>query len=607
MQVDPTSARSRYRAQFPDDYAQRGDLHVKNFRFTPNSVDTWQPRFMPSRANIRPWPAGQPPAVRDFSDFVNFTRILPGQGANQVQAQEQLLGGLSFPGLFRGQTTSGSWEADMLRTHEYFINTTFCPVVHLESSTDVVFPWMCVYTSQRLPTALCSYGGIVTPSFIEVNYTPQGTTDRFTINLQDNFLTGNDAYLAAAASITAGSAHDGCFIYFFPLVDDATFQQKANLSSRYWNVSGPSLGLAILAAILGAAPALYTGFISTINGQRLASGEGVDFSGPPLVDIVKQLNIIDNVSALPQKMVFAISAQWPLIMPHSNIMNQPLQRLVERSNNLSPTAWTSMAVARNSFAVSDIERGKRYADFPTPLLIAVDVNDAIILGALSFAVTLFPAAFAGSPPANLVERLATSQTNIANRYVNTEQAKRITAERRRQEIDQEAKALNIKKRAAARQIAERRASGRAVVRSRDRAAKVARKAQERTAIAARKADMTKKQWSETKPKFRAVRMLAGNLDTSGLRTLARQSRQSDAQIAALKRALGDASKARSVANGGPKRKPGGKRAAEDAAPSVAGMGAYAGGGAATIPLPGGDAAPGGGQAAGRFGRGWGRF
>lgn len=575
---------------------------IRNFDLSPNSFNTWEPPYKQTPANMQMWPVGTlMDAAPDRSALLTKTKWLPNM-QNLNDDQEEFLSNWTMPTFFRNQMQATAWEDNMMdataftdqrtqqRQQGYYANFAFFPVIHQAPMTNYVYPWTALYCSGPIDPLIVSFGNRFPPTFTDVSYTLNGVG--YTIHVHDSFITGPDAFLAIAASLAAGRALNGSFVYFFPATSDNTFHAAIeNTSINFWSISGPSLGLATLMAILCGPPVLYTGFLSTIASHRVSPGnaDGDNSGTPPLYEVAKQLNVIENVRGLPEKMAFAVSQGVPLVLPATNALRQPLNTVLQRVQQANPSAMLTFALSRQGFASSDVEAGKYYFRDPSVFLIATDANDAAQLGALGYGAFVFGPLFGsqgypgGTTQMSLAQGAATAQVTAYNErraraIDNTAQARQIA-----QSTNTPIRTVRAQQRAAATQA--RSAAKAAAARARATA-----KAASSVARAAFKRGTTRVQRKANAPKARAISFLTGG---AGLRNpLVKQTRLTTREQDLLKQRRNEALAARTAARRaarGPAQPRGGRQAAaqqqQDAAPAPAAFPTAAGAGAAARPIP----------------------
>jgi len=221
-----------------------------------------------------------------------------------------------------------------------FLNWSLFPVVFTSQQRDVpavqVAPYMCLVTSQAIGQA----------QFIPSNTRGAGNYAQFTlprgpamnpinVAFDTTFVVknSNDTKLAIMAALQDVNGPDIVYITIFPFVTPGAFEKRVKLFRQFsipqdqvWSFAGPSLGLAVAAAVAGLPPMMYTGFLSQI-------GPGITLTGSTSTGTDATLmgaNIVENIDLVEYKAAWACSNRYPICVPMSSTYLMPLTETLAR-------------------------------------------------------------------------------------------------------------------------------------------------------------------------------------------------------------------------------------------------------------------------------------
>lgn len=356
---------------------------------------------------------------------------------------EAAFAALTARSLCRGQGAIGTppvvWEKSETGTNVAF-NYTFFPVVGRVSTGDGKGrpKWTsylyCALYSQVVPSSGRGDDSVLqhVPS-----WTPIQTTgdDGGEINVDMSHIGDQNAWLAIYAALQNSRAQKGYYLSFFPVVGAEHFQSRIDRDGRHaWAVRGPSLGLAVAMAIVGGSPVMYTGYLKALfpNGttdDQLAKTTGVDYRAPrdssgqvlpyptqgarvlsgqiasyntteqrygpdpfrygavgtALSTIMENLNYVETVHFLPQKVLLALTIAMPIVIPYYNSMGEKMESFI-RSRNFQQTAFL-IKMHSKTFTCADAQDGRSVTALAPNVFIAATLAEATILGA--FAATVY--------------------------------------------------------------------------------------------------------------------------------------------------------------------------------------------------------------------------
>jgi len=126
--------------------------------------------------------------------------------------------------------------------------------------------------------------------------------------------------LALMNALELMNPKDGSFMWF----DDVTVDPQLPLSG----IRGPSLGLAVCAAIAGCPPLVYTGYVKRSAYSGLSSVMDGTRTRRMLYDVAKPDDIVESVQDLDLKIGSALASGRIIVIPHVSSLNSTLNTVI---------------------------------------------------------------------------------------------------------------------------------------------------------------------------------------------------------------------------------------------------------------------------------------
>lgn len=196
------------------------------------------------------------------------------------------------------------------------------------------------------------------------------------------YIGNDDCRLSIQASLENTRPANGSYICFFPYVVPEVFRDEGMRTymissteriSDAWKVSGPSLGLALAAAILGAPSVYYTGFIRYIIPEHVLNKDRT--SSDPYTRVQKQINFVEFVDQIPLKAAYCATHDLPLIFPNKDEFQKP------QSDKISKVVAAVAGFLPNVYTTADLEDGRPFMTrrSATPLCMVATISEMMIL------------------------------------------------------------------------------------------------------------------------------------------------------------------------------------------------------------------------------------
>lgn len=345
-----------------------------------------------------------------------------------------------------------------------FFNCTLFPVVYKRSravqgqrgarqNTVFVAPFMCVYSSFPISEAdgdqALQQG---TSSFVQAarmgvgrSYTSHTTAapNSTTVNVDVGLLRDDNADRAIIGALENCRPAQGSFITFVPLITDEQFARRLtdmNLDDaeqhEIYAVAGPSMGLAVYAAVMGAPPLLYTGYNSYIMpNTRIASSK--DFAraeqgalNPGAMSITRfshdsyalpkvflGADFVDNVAEVPLKTLYALAVGYPIVIPYNSAMGHPIWQIMAATDRASIHA--QLAASDLFYTMSSVIDGVSVRPEINPILVAPTITEAVMLANIAWISMMY---WHSTLP-QVISQVRDSATGAYARYAKHKQAK----------------------------------------------------------------------------------------------------------------------------------------------------------------------------------------
>ena len=246
------------------------------------------------------------------------------------------------------------------------------------------------------------------------------------------------------ASLTSSRPANGSYVTFWPYFATDAVKQDASTKlqdgapitraaddHKAWQVGGASAGLSLFAAITGMPTMFYTGSLRYIQPNRtmdsrrvlpqpenpgrmsaltipssLSSGTGSvaanhlwsadnggytpaeSISGTDTVMVMG--NMITNVTQIPAKVAYvAFYNIWPMIVPNNTTWQRDMTYVLQhQSTKAAIKFW--LGLTPGIYTQASADSGVMYAMMPTPIIMAQNTSDAILLSSTVMAVRYQP-------------------------------------------------------------------------------------------------------------------------------------------------------------------------------------------------------------------------
>lgn len=222
------------------------------------------------------------------------------------------------------------------------------------------------------------------PQWLEYTTTKDPVTmSQETVYVDMQYIGNDDCRLSIQATLENTRPADRSFICIFPFVTPDVFRDEGlrtysidptqERASDSWKVSGPSLGIALAAAILGAPSIYYTGFIRYIIPDHVLNKDR-DASSP-YTRVSKQINFVEFVDQVPLKAAYCATHDLPLIFPNKDEFQKP------QSDKMSKIVAAVAGFLPNVYTTADLEDGRPFMTrrSATPLCMVATISEMMIL------------------------------------------------------------------------------------------------------------------------------------------------------------------------------------------------------------------------------------
>ena len=328
-----------------------------------------------------------------------------------------------------------AWDGVIEKSGQFyqknFIHCTFFPAILKRAGKVIVRPYASCYASFEPTSKSVTH---------QLKWKPYRLLHGHTVNVDVTLIGNLDCEKSIISALNLAQPADGSFVWIMP-ADNATATsgkdqfvlRSGGGNANELKINGASLGLSMVATILHMAPIAYTGFVrhmypdqrydddfndhqqremkigTPINkytaallgkygrqAQGTPTSYGINLPGPmgqlrqnrlltPGIGstrVARSTDIVEEVDGLQYKCAWAIFTQTPLVMPHKTVFDQPLQYVLDSARFRASHAV--LALAPNAYSMVQAEEGIPYAAVASPLLIAVTVSEAAILGAYAW-------------------------------------------------------------------------------------------------------------------------------------------------------------------------------------------------------------------------------
>lgn len=296
-----------------------------------------------------------------YASHLNVRHLMRGQTFARDTSPEQKLNTRweAQPGY---HTSDGSW-----------FSVAYFPAVRQNADKSLTTALYGVLYSSFQPS---SRGGNGTANAVTrgtVSYRPMQLADNpaSTVRVDFGMIHDENAALSVKAALESCWPVDGSFITFFACVDDqqwdSVINDRNNRNPHVWSLSGPSMGVAIMAAVTGAPPVAYTGYIKNLfpnvntryDGARVLSSKG-NPADNFLTPILKSDNVVENVAQIAAKVALCLKIQMPIVIPYTTFDGQPILETLDKQR-LGGRLWNLNYIGQ-AFSMADAEDGVNYCD-----------------------------------------------------------------------------------------------------------------------------------------------------------------------------------------------------------------------------------------------------
>lgn len=348
----------------------------------------WQP---PDRqTNLRTMTADQ---IQGLTiDQLAGHNLYGGAGAPRTQMQ--------FAATDQGLGRNGTappWYSDLPAVLHYAL----FPVVHKRNervevgqnhahtlSIDVMA--MAAIITSFQPRALV--GNLITVDFRQI--WPKGNQQGNHIWIESSLLADASVQLSVVAALADIEFPNGAYLTFLPYSPQFQRYAHANRWDQFM-IRGASLGLAVAAAAGGGASVMYTGYLLDASDQRYSKKYGTSQTGY-WYSPYKTTNIVETVDDMQWKILFALLHNIPFVYPWSDTNNLPMKQYTATEE--FKRHHFALSAAQGAYTMQDKDQGMRLVDRRTPLMIAVTLTEARLLGLIAWiAYSVDSTVWAGGP------------------------------------------------------------------------------------------------------------------------------------------------------------------------------------------------------------------
>jgi hypothetical protein len=246
--------------------------------------------------------------------------------------------------------------------------------------------YCCVYSSRPCEESLLMHA----PDYQSIEL-HAGNGSPYRVHVDMALVGDNDALYSIVSSLECSDPCPGSYVSFFPFVSrpdhDAHLQKHGRNGFVF---KGSSVGLAVWAGPMGAAPICYTGYFNT--GGKDITGNAFNFASAP-GGIINSLapkqeaigvpdTLLHQVQDIPWKLAYiALNPTMPIVFPYSDAWGHPLSVMLAEIKNSNQ--FFNLALASRFYTMADNDDGRSLAHAGTPLLCARDGTQAILLAAIA--------------------------------------------------------------------------------------------------------------------------------------------------------------------------------------------------------------------------------
>lgn len=375
-------------------------------------------------------------------------------GRNNAMSYAGVFGAMIKAPLCRNQHFAGQpndnhrWETDANPGPNFFHYTFFPGVMHetVNGVPHVKVLTYCVLYSSEEP----SHGpqGILPHEPAFVPYTPPPGIDSEPVFVDISLIGDVSSKAAFMTAINTAKPQRNAYLSIFPVVTTDDYRKRILAGhGGNWRVSGASLGIAIMAAVLGMPSILYTGYIRAMGphailARKLGKIKGTnayysadqarDGLAQGLYHVEAESDVIEDVAMLAYKVAYAIAAGFPIVIPNRSMFGQPLAAI------LASPEFTAqhylLRAAGMSYTMTMAEQGQAFEVNKTPILIAATVSEAAALASYAVISYFVDAAQLGQL---MVKGLTQAYAAAKNPELRTLASNRIVARKRKQKAFRE--------------------------------------------------------------------------------------------------------------------------------------------------------------------------
>lgn len=358
----------------------------------------YDPRRPVDIANVIAFPRGQTSqatinAITQSKDeLMRYNRAFPNDGA-KAQSLQLMLGNLA-PVTSRGQGEPVTrWE--LFDSNEFFpsdrtptyLSYTFFPAVLRLGNTIASIPYIVIYSSHTInPSFLAEWGLNGSPGdadFGVMRTVPSQYNTSERVNIYRRFIADESAKLSILAALTNTSPMSGSYVYILPWVTRQFFEAHiARMGPNGFNVGGPSMGLALAAAVLGCQPILYTGQLANFGDrgrlpsteEQKAAAQNDAFGLYPS----RNFTIVEDVRELGHKMALAVQMGVPIVLPFKSQLGGNIRGWMDNARLHDPGLRFLLESVGSIHTAADIEDGVNFRTRLSPVYMCVTLMDAAI-------------------------------------------------------------------------------------------------------------------------------------------------------------------------------------------------------------------------------------
>jgi hypothetical protein len=239
------------------------------------------------------------------------------------------------------------------------------------------------------------------------------------VTVDGALLRGESALKGLEASLSVTRPQAGSFIWFSDMTTDGAGVPVYTATPP--NIQGCSFGLALAACIISAPPVAYTGYLKKVADFAKFDKAFVDTNGSvhslQSARSARSDDVVEDIDLLPQKIMFATMANWPLVVPHKNMFGADISKFL--GTPMQPKSYNANSfLAKRAMTFYSTVQQDQGLPLQTNILCATTLPEAVQLAALAMAYVLHAGQaddVLRSPPAGFTQESHQENLSFQNR------------------------------------------------------------------------------------------------------------------------------------------------------------------------------------------------